>query len=337
MANGQTVLLQASDLIKLHVQGIDNVQWRTVLSDLVNHSANYPAELISGLESLLGPDWQKKISLLSFEGTVNPERILPAVLIFVIPQGFRGVIMIALIAASMSTFDSTVNAAAGFFTRDIYQKHIRPNAATKEMIYVSWAFIVVLVVVGFVMALGVHSINDIWGWIVMGLFVGGIFPRLLRFYWWRLNGTGVMVGTVFGLLGAVIQRILWPGLDERLQFLVIGGISFAATIITTMLTKPTDHKVLEHFYQTTKPFGFWGPFRNSIDPETRAKMKIEHRNDLLALPFATAFHITLLLIPMQLMIRQFHDFYITAVIFVIGCIGMYFFWFRKLPKTDHYS
>jgi Na+/proline symporter len=186
----QTVLSDAAVLIKQYIPEISKANWPSVLSNIINHPQNYPQELVSGLQSLMGStDWTNKLHLLSFEGTVNPERILPAVLLFSIRQGFRGLIMIALIAASMSTFDSTVNAATGFLTRDLYQKYIRPNANTKELIYASWSFVFVLVLTGFLFAFTIKSINDIWGWIVMGLLGGGLVPSVLRLYWWSTHTT----------------------------------------------------------------------------------------------------------------------------------------------------
>jgi Na+/proline symporter len=124
------------------------------------------------------------MQLLSFEGTVNPERILPAVILFNIPAGCRGLILIALLAASMSTFDFIVNMTAGFFTRDIYQRYIRPKAGNKELIYATWIFIFALVGTGFLFGYSVKSINDIWDWFIMALGGGLVVGMTLRFYWW---------------------------------------------------------------------------------------------------------------------------------------------------------
>jgi Na+/proline symporter len=55
---------------------------------------------------------------------------MPTVLLYGIPAGFRGLIMISLIAAGMSTIDVTINKAVSFFTKDIYQRYLRPKALT---------------------------------------------------------------------------------------------------------------------------------------------------------------------------------------------------------------
>ena len=109
------------------------------------------------------------------------------------------------------------------------------------------------------------------------------------------------------------------------------AIGLAGAVAGTYLTKPTDRKVLEHFYKTTRPFGFWGPLKNTLPQKIRIAMTREHKYDLLAVPFTLLWHVTLLLIPMQLVIHTFKSFWITFALFMVGLVGMYFLWYRKLP------
>lgn len=326
----QTVLLQSAELIKTQLGAIEPAKWAATLADIMNNPGNFP-EITSGLQTLLGDTWATKLHLLSFEGTVNPEKILPAVILFEIPMGFRGLILVALIAASMSTFDSTLNSTTGYFTRDIYQRYLRPKAKTKELIYASWAFGLVIVIISFLFAFTIKSINDIWGWIIMGLGGGLLMPSILRLYWWRFNAGGFATGTACGLVGAIVQRTMFPGLDERLQFLILVMVGLIGAIIGTYLTKPTERNVLENFYKTTRPFGLWKPLLHILDPNTRTAMLKEHKNDLLALPFTLGWQITLFMIPMQLVTRTYGPLKITLTIFIISLTGMYFFWYKNLP------
>jgi SSS family solute:Na+ symporter len=331
----QTVLTQAATLIKEHVPGIQPAQWSAVVSGIMNHPEQYSGELIGGLRSLLGggADWAQKLHLLSFHGTVNPERILPAVLLFGINQGFRGLMVVALIAASMSTFDSSINAVTGFLTRNVYHKYVRPRAKTSELIYASWAFVVLLVVGGFLLARSATSINDIWTWILMALLAGVLVPSLLRLYWWRFNGGGYAIGTAVGLCAAILQRKLYPTLDERLVLLVMLAIGLAGSFAGTFLTRPTDRKVLENFYRITRPFGLWGPLKKILSDDVRAAMEREHRNDILAVPFVMLWQVTWFMMPMQLVIHSYRAFWVTFSLFVVGLTGVYFLWYRNLPPA----
>lgn len=332
------VMVQAADLIKQQMPTLDKAQWATALSDIANHPTQYPQALINGLQQLLGAEgWTKKLMLVGFEGNVDPERILPAVLLFNIPQGLRGLLLIVLLAAGMSTFNAQVNWCTGFITRDIYQKYLHRHASTRELIYVSWATVCSLVVLSFFFAYSVKSINDIWGWIIMGLGGGLMIPGLLRLVWWRFNGGGFAVGTFVGLTAAMLQRYFFPDLDERLQFLFLGMVGLIASVVGTYITPPEDPEVVGRFYRITRPFGFWGPFRRALPEKDRKAMELEHRRDILCVPFALLWQVSMFMLPMQIVIRSWAAFYPTLAMFFIGLIGMYFLWFRHLPKENYFE
>ena len=329
----QAVLGQAAALIKSHAGAVPANQWPELIARIMNHPEAFPAALIAGLGQLLGPDWGSKLSLLSYHGTVDPERILPGVLLLNVPVGLRGLILVALLAAAMSTFNAIINASTGFLTRDLYQGYIRPRAKNKELISMSYLFGGLLMVAGFVMAYSTKNINDIWGWLTMGLVGGIMIPTVLRLYWWRFNGGGFALGTLAGLAAALMQRFFIPQMPEWQQFIYMMVAGLAGSIAATYLTPPTERGVLEHFYRTTKPFGLWGPLRQIVSSEEAAAMSREHRYDLISVPFALAWQITILMLPMLLIIRQFRSAAVVGAILAIALVGLYFFWYRKLPPA----
>lgn len=333
----QSVLTQSADLIKNHLGPVSASRWPEVIANIMNHPDSYSPELIGGIKSIMGPDWSTKISLLSHQGTIDPERILPAVILYNLPIGLRGLLIVALLAAAMSTFNALINIAAGFLTRDLYQGYIRPRAGNKELIYISYASSVLLVMLGMLMAYSTRSINDIWGWLTVGLVGGLSVPGILRLYWWRFNSGGFAIGTIVGLFTAVGQRIFFSDLPEMQQFTFLTTAGLIGSIIGTYLTKPTDQKVLEHFYKTTRPFGLWAPFKSILAAKQRSIMEKEHRNDLIAIPFALCWLVTMLMAPMQLMIGEYKSFAITLGLLLIALAGLYVFWYRPLNLAHKLS
>ncbi len=305
-------------------------RWDELVADIINHPGRH-APIVTTIRRELGEEWPTKLKLLGYEGGINPERILPAVLLFDIPMGLRGLLLVALIAASMSTFDSGMNASAGFFTKDIYQRYWRPRASTREMMLATYVYILVVIVLGLALGNTSSSINDIWGWLTMGLGAGLLVPGMLKFFWWRFNSGGVIVGTLTGIFGAVVQRLLWPELDERLQFLYLTAVGLVGSVVGTYLSKPDDPKVLEYFYMTTRPFGVWGPLKRKLSPELRRLTTREHVNDILAIPFALIWQVSLFLFPMLLLIGNYRGFWGALGVFLLGLGGLYVFWFRNLP------
>ena len=327
----RTVLTQAATLIKTHAGAVPQNEWPELLARIANHPQSFPAELTAGLARLLGADWGSKLALLSFHGTVDPERILPAVLLMSIPAGLRGLLLVAFLAAAMSTFNAIVNGTTAFLTRDLYQGYLRRKAGTKEIITAGYVFGALVMVVGFLTAYSTKSINDIWGWLTMGLVGGTMIPTVLRLYWWRYNGSGYALGTLIGLVAALLQRILIPQMPEWQQILSMVGAGLAGSLAATYLRPPTDRAVLERFYRTTKPFGLWGPLKKALPPEEAAAMTREHKCDLISLPFALFWQISMLMLPLFLIVREFRSSAVAAAVLAVSLIGLYFFWYRKLP------
>lgn len=329
----QTVLAQVADLIKTHYPAITKSGWAELTAKILNHPAAYSSDLVNGIQNLLGAQWASKLSLVSFEGTVNPERILPAVLLFNIPMGLRGLIIVALLAAAMSTFNAIINMTTGFLTRDLYQTYMRPKASTKELIYASYAFSILQVVVGMIMAYMTKSINDIWGWLMMGLSAGMIVPAVLRLHWGRFNGGGYAIGTMTGMVAAILQRFIVPDMIEWQQLVYILSIGIMGCVIGTYMTEPIPRTVIENYYKKIRPFGFWGDLKNTLTPDVRAAMKKEHFYDIISVPFSFGWLMTILLMPMQLMVKEFNAFWATFCVFAICMVGLYFFWYRQLPPA----
>jgi Na+/proline symporter len=284
----QGSLAQAAALIKTQVGAVPANEWPELMSRLTNHPEAFSPALTSGLAGLLGTGWPGKLGFLSVHGTVDPERILPGVLLYGVPAGLRGLILVALMAAAMSTFNALINASTGFLTRDIYQGYLRRKAKDKELIYASYAFGILINAAGFAMAYSTKSINDIWGWITMGLVGGLTVPMVMRLYWWRFNAGGFALGTLVGLAAALFQRTFIPDLPEWQQFVYISLIGLAGSIAGTYLTPKTDRTVLENFFRTTRPFGLWKPLRVAVTADAAASMAREQKYDFLSLPFALA-------------------------------------------------
>lgn len=313
--------------------------WSDLISRIAQPSASMPESLTTQLHQLLGEDWRSKLLLIGFDGQVNAERIMPAVLMAAFPSGVRGLILVSLISASMSTFDITVNKSAAMFTNDLYRRYLRPDASHRELLLATYAYCLGVVAVAFALAYSITSINEIWGWITMGLWSGIGIPLLLRFYWWRFNGLGYAAGILGGLLGAV-GVLAWntfltdSPLSEVMQFLILTPISLVFAVAGSLLTSPTERSVLENFYLTTRPFGFWGPMTELVSEADRPSWRREHRNDMLALPFGLVWMVTMYLLPMQCMIGDTRAIVVTGTLFAVGVAGLYKFWYLNLPADS---
>jgi hypothetical protein len=168
----------------------------------------------------------------------------------------------------------------------------------------------------------------------MSLTAGAIGPAVLRLYWWRMNGWGVAGGLAAGTLGSIIQRAVAPGMDEWVQFVLMTGVSFGGSILMSLITQPTPNDVLGNFYRKTRPFGLWRPVQGVMTPTELATTRKENLWDIVSVPIAMVAQVSLFLLPMQLLVKNFTAFAWTLPLF-LGCATvLYFTWFRRLPKAD---
>lgn len=260
----------------------------------------------------------------------DPEKVIPIVINNMVHTGLKGLLVAGLMAAAMSTFDSTVNSGAAYWVKDIYQAHINPRASEKQLMLHSRLASILIVVIGLLFSLAIKNINEIWGWITMSIGAGMIIPQLARWYWWRLNGYGFAIGTVAGMAAAIIQRTFFPDVPEYVAFSFASGISLITMIIGTLLTSSTDESVLKDFYRRTRPFGFWYRIKNAIPSSVLEKVNQENRRDIIATFFAVPWQVVLFLTMMMIVMQRWDTFGWLFSLLVILSAGLYYFWYRHL-------
>lgn len=261
----------------------------------------------------------------------DPELVLPVVISTYVPTGVKGLLVAGLMAAAMSTFDSTVNAGAAYWVKDLYQTYLNPKASEKSLMRHSRIASIVIVLLALLLSYTITNINDIWGWITMGIGSGLFIPQLLRWYWWRFNGYGFAIGTVAGMVAAILTRAFGPAnIPEYLSFLIASGSSLLGCILGTYLTPATDKGVLEHFYKVTRPFGFWGSIRRSVKPDELRAIQKENRRDIVSTFFAVPWQVVLFLTGMMIVMKQWQ--HLTTLLIVLGLLslGLYQFWYKHL-------
>lgn len=265
---------------------------------------------------------------------IDPELVLPTVIAEYMPPGMKGLVIACFMAAAMSTFTAVINAGAAYWVKDIYQTFIKPDASSKRLIWHSRIATVAIVVLGLAFSLDSVNINDIWGWITMAFGTGLFVPLLLRWYWWRYNGYGFALGTLFGMFSAIAIRLLKIDLPEYMGFLAPSAISLVGCIVGTLLTPATDRATLVNFVKTTRPFGFWGDIARQLPKEEQDAIRTETKRDLAAIVFAVPWQLVLFMLGMVFVLRQWSTLAALLVLFIGLSAGLYWYWFRHLAVGE---
>ena len=282
-------------------------------------------------------------SHITVNGITDSEKVLPEVINRLLPAGIKGIAITGLIAAAMSTFDSTINAGAAYWVKDIYQAFIKPEATSKQLMRMSYIASFSVAAIGVILSFIVPNINDIWSWIVTSLTAGMFIPLVLRWYWKRFNGYGYAIGTGVGILTSILAEIfikpafryqIGPEIVNRMppyiSFALVSAITFIAAIIATYLTPATDNTVLTEFYNKVRPGGWWNSIRNQMDPQKIKQTIQENRRAILGVLIALPAQMCLFLSAMTLVLRQWHLFCINISVVIFCSAVLYFIWFKRL-------
>jgi len=260
----------------------------------------------------------------------DPELVLPMV-VNSLPIGVKGFMVAGLMAAAMSTFDSTVNAGAAYWVKDIYQQHINTSADEKQLMRHSYGASIVIVIIGLALTLVFENINAVWGWITMSIGSGLYIPLLLRWYWSRMNGYGFAAGVVTGMLVSVLYRVATPeAVTEYAQFIVTSLASLLGVIIGTYMTTPTDEGTLLNFYKVTRPFGSWGRFKKQLRADAQQAVDAENKRDIFSVILAVPWQLVFFMFMMNLVFKTWENVAVLGVLLAALSTALYFTWYRHL-------
>lgn len=264
---------------------------------------------------------------------VDFEMILPLALKDLIPVGLVGVLLAGLLAAFMSTYAATINAAPAYVVNDIYKKFINPNAHPKKYVHMSIAVSIFFVILGFVFGIMAQSVNQITLWIVNGLWGGYTAANVLKWYWWRMNGYGYFWGMVIGIAAALIMPVLFPSLPALNAFPYVLAISVLGSVLGSYLTEPEPDNVLMKFYVTVRPWGLWKPVHEKVKarfPEFNPNLGF--KRDMFNVVIGIAWQTSLLAAPIYLVIHEYTYFAITLGVTAVTSIILKFTWWNKLDE-----
>lgn len=187
---------------------------------------------------------------LGFDETVHSESLVFITMVRrIFPGLISGILLAAILAASMSTADSQLLSAASAFASDVYKPILRKNKASENEMQWAGRFVVVAIaILSVIIASNPNSgtimslVENAWG--VFGAAFGPAI--LLSLFWKRFTFQGAVAGIV---VGAVVD-IGWlaflssTGIYEILPGFVCG---MAAAIIASLCSPKPSAEVEELF------------------------------------------------------------------------------------------
>lgn len=192
---------------------------------------------------------------LGFDESINENSLVFIQIVRkIFPGVISGILLSAVLAASMSTADSQLLAASSAFSSDVYKPVIRKGKANdKEMMWTGRIVVLGISVAALIIASNPNAgsimalVSNAWG-----IFGAAFGPAImLSLFWKRFNFKGAVAGII---TGAAVD-ILWyafltsTGIYELLPGFVLGLI---AAVVVTLCTNEPSKEVYELFDKAEK-------------------------------------------------------------------------------------
>jgi len=206
-------------------------------------------------------------AIILFPGLDNPDMAFPTLAAELLPVGFRGLILTALIAAIMSSLDSALNAAATLVSID-FVKEARPSIGDDSLVRIGRIFTAFAMVVGAIYAPSIASFENLFEYFQSVL--AYVTPPIVAVYiiglfWKRANGTGsfaaIVLGLVVGVSAFVTKEVMglwgtWGFPEPHYTYMAIAMFVFGGVVLAigSLMSPAPDPEAIADYTFTKEIF-----------------------------------------------------------------------------------
>jgi len=161
------------------------------------------------------------------------DRVFPALIGELLPTGLRGLILAALVAALMSSVDSTLNSASTLLTLD-FIKPSRPELTSRQLAWIGRGAILLFMFLSAAIAPLIGSFSGLFHYLQTALSYLGppVAALFLVGALWRRPGPGAALATLVGGhgLSLVLFTLSLSG-SMDLHFTLVAGLIFGISVV----------------------------------------------------------------------------------------------------------
>ena len=198
-----------------------------------------------------------------------------------LPNGFKGLLLVAFFAAYMSTISTQLNWGTSYLVNDFYKRFFTKetnssdeNNQTKKLVKASRIITFIVMLIALAVTSTLDSISGAWTFLMQcGAGLGLVL--ILRWYWWRINAWSeitatfapfVVITVVYILKSKALANVVDENTIKWLEtfpnvFLITVAFTTISWLLVTFLTAPTKSEKLQQFYDKVQPMGNWKPFQ----------------------------------------------------------------------------
>lgn len=187
--------------------------------------------------------------ILRFPGVEPADAILPTIVTSIgLPAVVVGLFCAGALAASMSTGDAIVHAAASVMVKDFYAALFRPDLEDRQAARLIRWLVVVVGAVAYYVAV-VSDVSLVYLLLLSYGFIAQLFPLLVvTFLWPRATAAGVLAGLLAGctvvVLWNLVPSLQWLDIHPGIWGVAANAVVMAAV---SLLTSPMSEEHVREF------------------------------------------------------------------------------------------
>ena len=172
--------------------------------------------------------------------------------------GLLGLVFVAMLGGIISVVGDNLNFGSQVLLNDIYRRYLVKSASERHYMIAGRLSIFIILGLALLVVYRVAFIFDVAIFMV-GLSASEMSANWAQWWWWRFNGWGRVAASFGGGLGYLAMRLIWPAMPWWNRMYAAVALSTGLWIITTLITAPERHELLQKFYDRARPLGNWRP------------------------------------------------------------------------------
>ena len=193
------------------------------------------------------------IAIVLLPGLGNPDQAFASLAFDLLPAGLRGLILVALLAAIMSSLDSALNAAASLLTMD-FVRPLKPEMSGRALLFIGRVFTAGLIVIAALYAPLIERFGSLFQYFqstlaylvppIVAVYLAGLF-------WRRATAAGafwaIVGGLALGVMFFVAKEVtgIWadaglPAVHFTYMAIAMSVIAFAVLVVVSLLGAKPD-------------------------------------------------------------------------------------------------
>jgi SSS family solute:Na+ symporter len=183
-------------------------------------------------------------------GGLDNDRAYPWLISRFIPAGIKGIVLVALAAAIVSSLASMLNSTATIFTMDIYKPYFNRNASDKTTVFVARIAVVVSLVTACIVAPMLGNIGQAFQYIqeYTGIVTPGIFSiYMLGLFWKKTTNNAAIWGAILSIVFALLFKLGCNyGILAPMPWMRQVEFTFILTVLVIVAISLTEGKGKDH-------------------------------------------------------------------------------------------